>query len=69
MRSPVNRSPVNRSPVNRSPVNEFRREVPYNRTVQLTGTECIHFLESLLHINFLSVKFYPVHYIEVETNS
>jgi len=24
-----------------SPVNEFRREVPANRTVPLTGTECI----------------------------
>jgi len=32
---------LTRSPVNGSPVNEFRREVPVNLTVPLTGTECI----------------------------
>jgi len=35
---------LTRSPVNGSLVNKFRREVPVNWTVLLTGTECILFL-------------------------
>ena len=37
----ITRSPVNGSPVNGSPDNEFGRGVPVNRTVRITGTECI----------------------------
>ncbi len=41
-----------RSPVIGSLVNKFKREVPVNRTVQLSGTECIMgctLNESLVH--------------------
>jgi hypothetical protein len=31
---------LTRSLVNRSPVNKFRREVPVNWSIPLTGTEC-----------------------------
>jgi len=40
--------PLTRSPVNGGPVNEFRREVPVNGTVPLTGTECTTFYLEVL---------------------
>ncbi len=59
-----------RSPVNRTPVNKFRKEVPVNRTVPLTRTECIPVQKTGLDfINVLRTAFTPVVPQSVRTQS
>jgi len=49
-----------RSSDNGRPVNKFKREVPVNRTVPLTGTECIWFLCFFLVSLFFPLTFFPL---------